>query len=270
MKPFKKNQVLTLLGLLLFLASYQNCAKSFQTVLPSDNGFVLRNTYVGTNSPAEQAALSILNAKCASCHAGGNMQGGIGNILNVNHLVATGLVVPGSAFSSPIYDAVAQFRMPVGSVLSTAEISAIKLWIDGAPATTTTVAGTTTTMPATTTTTTAGTTTTIPATTTTVAGTTTTVSATTTTVALYTYTYINTKIIQTKCLACHTPSNSISSVKFDTYANTIKTVKPGNATGSDFYYQVQSGKMPPSPSPVVSSSDVLYIKNWINAGAPNN
>jgi hypothetical protein len=64
------------------------------------------------------SALGILTRDCGSCHAGSERAGGVGSIDDVDSLVSSGLIVPGNAALSPLFDSVRAGRMPPAGVLS--------------------------------------------------------------------------------------------------------------------------------------------------------
>src|SRR5262249_4036218 len=90
------------LGLVLL---FQNCAPSYEPKLAaaasSQNS---QGTVVP--DPAEQKALQILATNCSSCHGSATGIGGVSDILDVQHLIASGLIVLGHPESSPLVAAV--------------------------------------------------------------------------------------------------------------------------------------------------------------------
>jgi len=69
---------------------------------------------------------------------------------------------------------------------------------------------------------------------------------------------------------CHDATTKASGVNLSTYSNILKYVVAGNATGSELYTITSSGKMPPSPNPKYTSTQMTQLKTWINQGASNN
>lgn len=286
-----KRLILILSALMLNVA----CSRGFvQTSLQSavdsssSTGFDLNNQY-------QAQALMILQNNCASCHGETSGFNNVYGLDDPNHMVASGLIVPGHPDQSLLYNSVASGSMPQGSVLSDSDIMVLQYWITDAtpsttttttlPPTTTTMPVVTTTMPLMTTTTTTlkvttttttlplVTTTTLPVTTTTmkVTTTTTTMPVTTTTLpptttttmpasAAPTFTQLKTSIFAVSCNSCHSFSN---------YNNVIAYVTPGNAANSDLYTQVNTGLMPRGPTKL-TSAQIKSIYDWIQAGAKNN
>lgn len=64
------------------------------------------------------SALGILTRDCGSCHAGSERAGGVGSIDDIDSLVSSGLIVPGNAALSPLFDSVRAGRMPPAGVRS--------------------------------------------------------------------------------------------------------------------------------------------------------
>lgn len=78
-----------------------------------------------------RVAYAIISRACGSCHAGTNASGGIGNLLDAQNLLNSGLIVAGQSANSPLYKSIAAKRMPPGEALSTGDTQAIRDWIDG-------------------------------------------------------------------------------------------------------------------------------------------
>lgn len=132
------------LGVTVLVVAFQNCAPSYreanhanhaaQSVNAGGNnsGNLVADLPPGstvTSDPALQTqALGILSNKCASCHQDVT-SGGITQILNVNHLIASGLIVPGNPNQGVIVGSITAGRMPLGGTISAAEIQTIKDWI---------------------------------------------------------------------------------------------------------------------------------------------
>lgn len=73
----------------------------------------------------------LLTNKCAGCHDNGNNLGGLGNIGDLNKLLAGGLVVPGKSADSLLYQKVESKLMPQGGPpLDDAQLTTLREWID--------------------------------------------------------------------------------------------------------------------------------------------
>jgi hypothetical protein len=64
------------------------------------------------------SVLGILTRDCGPCHAGSERAGGVGAIDDVDSLVSSGLIVPGNAAQSPLFDSIRSGRMPPAGMLS--------------------------------------------------------------------------------------------------------------------------------------------------------
>ncbi len=71
---------------------------------------------------------------------------------------------------------------------------------------------------------------------------------------------IQSVVIQSKCLECHT---SLSS-----YEGVLAIVEPGNPEKSDFYREIRKGSMP-LHSPKLSDAEIQAVYDWIKNGAQN-
>lgn len=73
----------------------------------------------------------LLREKCAGCHDNGNNQGNLGEITDLDQLVARGVITRGSAEDSVLYGKVERQEMPLGGVpLTTAELGTLADWIN--------------------------------------------------------------------------------------------------------------------------------------------
>lgn len=195
------------------------------------------------DNPYSAQAYAILQNRCASCHQAAPGSGGVYNILDVNHLVATGMVVPGSPSSSLLYDAIVKGRMPIGSAMPASEIQVIKLWIAGtAPAQGGGSSSTTTT-------------TTIPS----------------QQIPLQaTFASIEKNILGPKCVVCHSASRPTKGYAYDSYKAVLKSVNTAKPSSSKLYRITQQGVMPPRPRAQLNSDELRLVLQWIESGAQNN
>lgn len=83
-----------------------------------------------------------------------------------------------------------------------------------------------------------------------------------------TFTYVNTNIIATNCLSCHTNGNAAGGVNYSTPSGILGSVSANNTGGSRLYTDMQSGKMPPGGG--ITALQLSQIAAWINSGAPTN
>jgi hypothetical protein len=64
------------------------------------------------------SALGLLTHHCGRCHGGSERAGGVGAIDDIETLLSTGLIVPGNAAVSPLFDSIRSGRMPPAGMLS--------------------------------------------------------------------------------------------------------------------------------------------------------
>lgn len=84
-------------------------------------------------------------------------------------------------------------------------------------------------------------------------------------------------VFQSGCAmsGCHDAISHKDGVILDNYSNIISTggIKPGNPTDSKAYkmmVRTDDERMPPAPSPAMSSTQLALISKWISQGAKNN
>lgn len=121
------------LAVTIVLLGFQNCGKPshFQREAStnSSHSVDLPPGVSLTADPVLQTqALTILQNKCASCHQTG-ASGGVTQILNVNHLVASGLIVAGDPAQGALMDSITSGRMPLTGSVSSTEIQILADWI---------------------------------------------------------------------------------------------------------------------------------------------
>lgn len=210
----------------------------------SDSG----NSSLGVSNPSSAQALDILNRNCTSCHGSTSGLGNVYGLQNVNHMVQSGLIVPGSPSSSLLYNEIATGSMPPGSPLSAAEKNTIYQWILSANSSTGSSPVTPTPTP------------TPPVPT----------PTPTPTPAAASFAYIEKTILGPKCVACHSGTSGSAGYSFDTYTRTMKAVNTKSPTSSKLYTITHSGQMPPKTSQRLNSEQENLILQWIQEGAKNN
>jgi len=83
-----------------------------------------------------------------------------------------------------------------------------------------------------------------------------------------TFADLKTKVLQTKCIRCHSAQRPQAGVALDTYENVMKLVVAGKPEESSLYEVVKGGgpvRMPLGPP--LPQSDIDYIRAWIQTGA---
>ena len=76
-------------------------------------------------------------------------------------------------------------------------------------------------------------------------------------------------IFETRCISCHGPSTQMAGLRLDQPASALKTVKPGNPTGSLLFRKVagqEKTAMPPTGARL-SPQQIATLKSWIETGA---
>lgn len=86
-------------------------------------------------SSLDQMSLTIIDQNCVQCH--GQAPVGVGNtfsdILDVQHLIDSQMIVPGQPDISPMITSIENQSMPVGYSLTTEEITTLKDWVRSLP-----------------------------------------------------------------------------------------------------------------------------------------
>jgi uncharacterized membrane protein len=201
--------------------------------------------------PAKQAsALAIISNNCSGCHGETSGSAGIYGLTNVSHLISAGLLVPGNADSSRLYQVIAQGIMPPGGPLSAADQETIRSWIAGTGSSGAGGGG-------------AGGSPGQPS----PSPTPTPTPTPPTPVA--TFTYIRANILN-KCVGCHNASSATAGYAFDTYTGTKRAVNLTTPNRSLLYTITQQGTMPPRPAVALTSDQTNLILSWIEKGALNN
>lgn len=214
------------------LMTYQNCAYIGQEQLGGEAGQFASSS--SKQAALEARALAILKGKCVSCHNVNSPGGGISYIADINALKFNRYIIPGEPQLSQLYDSVAKSRMPMGSSLTQEEIQAIYDWIyEGM---TPGVIG---------------------------------VTPPAVTVLEAKFASINSKILQPKCLGCHSSANSQGGVNVQTYQAVMNLVQPGNPAASGLYDSTLKNRMPKNGT-MLTGQELKVISDWIIAGAPNN
>lgn len=220
------------------------------------------NSTESLNNDYSDQALGILQISCSSCHGSTGGAGNVYGLNDINHMVSSGLIVPGNPSQSLIYNEIVTGAMPPGSPLNSSEKKIIASWIAGGdnsntgtvlPPTPTPIpppAPTPTPTPT-------------PSPTPTPAPTpvpTPPPNPTPPPSSNATYSYVS-KNILVRCTSCHSG--------FKTYSGTMSYVTPGSPQSSSLYTSTSAGRMPKGGSKI-SSADLKVLSDWIAAGAKNN
>lgn len=105
---------------------FQNCSGKFQ-VKPqaSSQGFTVEQ-----DVNLQSQSIAILETKCAACHDAAT-QGGVTGILNIDHLISSGLITPGVPTAGRLVGSIEDNSMPTTGLprVTPGELSIIKSWI---------------------------------------------------------------------------------------------------------------------------------------------
>jgi hypothetical protein len=103
-------------SLLALLVQYNGCG----------NTHTSKAVYENSYSPS---AMTILGTQCTSCHTADSGPANVFDVTDTDHLVSTGLIVPGQPDSSPLITAVTNGSMPPGQGLSGTDRQTLKTWV---------------------------------------------------------------------------------------------------------------------------------------------
>lgn len=216
-------------GSLVLILAYQNCAKPYVSGSGLSEGLSQQDL-------TQQKAMQVLTTRCSSCHSSSLKSGGI-DVLDINEMLALGVVVPGEPSLSLVFTEIQGGTMPPSKSLAQADIDAVYNWIADGFKDGSTVTPITPTTPA---------------------------------VLEAKYASIYVKILQPKCLGCHN-SGSSNGVSFASYTATMNTVQKTLPLSSSLYTSVATRKTMPKGSPgSLSAAETKAISDWITAGALNN
>ncbi|MGE3683698.1 MAG: fibronectin type III domain-containing protein [Bdellovibrionales bacterium] len=84
-----------------------------------------------------------------------------------------------------------------------------------------------------------------------------------------TFSWINTNIIQSKCISCHRGAGAAGGYNQSTYAGVLTRIVAGNANSSEMYIEIAADRMPRSATPL-SAREKEAVRTWIESGAANN
>jgi len=82
-----------------------------------------------------------------------------------------------------------------------------------------------------------------------------------------TFKSISANLLVPRCLPCHGVTQAKGGIRYDTYANTLRTVKAGLPSDSPLYTETNSGKMPEAPYPRFDAAEMAVLQQWILEGA---
>ncbi len=212
----------------VFALTFQNCSKMGLSKSGS-SGVTEKDLKV-------QKAMLVLTTQCSSCHSSENRSGGV-DVLNVDELLALGLIVPGEPSLSLLFTEIQTGAMPPSKALAQSDVDAIYNWILDSSKPTGSIALPPGGGP-------------LP-----LEG---------------KYASVFRNILQPKCLGCHN-AGSQNGVSFATYNATMNTVQKTLPLSSGLYTSVAVRRTMPKGNPgSLSAAETKAISDWITAGALNN
>ena len=206
---------------------------------PGSGPTVPEGMTVFSDAVLKPQAMRLLQVNCAGCHQSDAL-GGISKIMDVDHIVSTGLVVMGDATKGRLIGSIQDGSMPArGShlTLSTGDRQVLSSWIGSMKLVPINPAAP---------------------------------SLAPLPVLMPSYQSISANILIPKCTSCHGAARADSGIRYDSYAATMRTVSANSAANSKLYTECRNGSMPDRPFVALSAAEISTIQTWINLGAGNN
>lgn len=220
---------------LVMLVSFQNCS-----AVRSANGDAKSSRSLSEQDLLGKQAMEILSAKCLTCHNPEKPEGGIYDITDLNSLLYYRLVIPGQPEISDLIRVIKEGSMPpVGSV-SISDLQVLNTWIqegllDDSGGVT------------------------LPGGSAALEG---------------KYASVKIRIINTKCLRCHSGGTLSGGVDLTTFATTTANniAIAGNPNGSRIVQAITrpGADFMPRNGTRLSQAEIDAIRAWITDGALNN
>lgn len=223
---------------LMITLAFQNCSPMHYALTASssfENPILDPNDENFDPSIFETAAKGVLSQRCYICHDAAASQGGFGSIENTGTMIQQGLIVPGQANASLLYQVMNNGTMPLTGRLPETELEAIRLWINIGLAPKDSGKDDDSSdqeeeVP-----------------------------------PIVYYTELRQQVFQMECLSCHN-STADGGIRLDRYNDALTTIIPGNPEASLLYDSVAQERMPKNRSPL-STEQRQMIYNWIRYGA---
>jgi hypothetical protein len=219
---------------MVLIVSFQNCS-----AVRSANGDGNSSKSLSEQDVLGKEAMEILSAKCLTCHNPDKPEGGISDITDLNFLLYYRLVIPGQPEISDLLRVIKEGSMPPGGSLSTSELQSLNRWIlEGLIDDSGNIAlpgGSAALEPR--------------------------------------FSSIKTRILNTKCLGCHSGANLSGGVDLSTYAAVTANniARAGNPNGSRLVTSVErvTNNFMPRGGARLPTEDIAIIRQWIQNGAAN-
>ncbi len=214
----------------VLVVSFQNCSAVRSANSSKTQSSLSQSDVLG------KEALEILSAKCLTCHNPERPDGGISDITDLSYLLYYRLIIPGQPEISDIIRVIKDGKMPPSGGVSTSDVQALNRWVlDGLVDSSGNV--------------------TIP---------------TGSSQLEPTYSSIKVRIINTKCLGCHSGANPTGGIDMTTYAGLVgnNVVRAGNPDGSRMVNAVErpGNDFMPRNGARLTSTEIGIIRQWIQAG----
>lgn len=215
---------------LFLIIPFQNCS-----AVRSANGNSNSSSSLSESDLLGAEAMEVLSAKCLTCHNPEKPEGGISDISDLNYLLYYRLVIPGQPEISDLIRVIKDGSMPPSGGLSTSDLQSLNRWIqDGLIDDGGNVAlpgGSATLEPR--------------------------------------YASIKVRIINTKCLSCHSGNNPSGGIDMTTRAGLNPAIAAGNPNGSRLVSALErpGNDFMPRNGARLPASDIAVIRQWIQNGA---
>lgn len=129
LRPHGLVRVAWLVLTVVLLLPFQNCTEGFNSANSSSMGSNrIPFSYNDNPIPEQLKAIEILRTYCNACHVEQNL-GNVTNVLDVDHLIRSNLIVVGQPDSSPLFQSVNNNRMPPSGPLTEQDKSDLRVWI---------------------------------------------------------------------------------------------------------------------------------------------
>ncbi len=215
---------------MLFIVPFQNCS-----AVRSANGSSKNSKSLSEQDALGAEAMEVLSAKCLTCHNPEKPEGGISDISDLGYLLYYRLVIPGQPEISDLIRVIKEGSMPPGGGLSTSDLQSLNRWIqDGLIDDGGTIAlpgGSSALEPR--------------------------------------YSSIKVRIINTKCLTCHSGNTLSGGVDLTTRASMNAVVAANNPNGSRIVNAIErpGNDFMPRNGARLSATEIAAIRQWIQNGA---
>ncbi|MNL04905.1 Planctomycete cytochrome C [compost metagenome] len=208
----------------------------------------LASAAASLNPDLQEAALKIISQNCSGCHGATSGSANIYGLTDVNHLITSGLIVPGQPNQSYLLRVIQNGVMPPNGPLSAADQETLRLWVLGGTPSSGNGGNTGTNPP-------------------------TTPTPAPTPLPPSDVQGRALRVLAQNCTACHgetSGSGGVFGLQNVSHLVSAGLIIPGNPDQSRIYTVIRSGVMPPNGP--LSQADQDLIRQWIqgevSTGAP--